>query len=124
MAAGIEPFYKELGRRIQQARQQRGLSQERLGRLLRPATTRASIGNIEAGKQRVLVHTLVQIATVLEAGIDDLLFDHHPPTPVSSQAESTVIKLELAQKLNMLPSEIRKLAQQMKANIARKGNER
>jgi transcriptional regulator with XRE-family HTH domain len=39
-----------------------------LGAALQPKVTRASIANIEAGKQRVLTHTLVQLADAL--GID------------------------------------------------------
>jgi ribosome-binding protein aMBF1 (putative translation factor) len=67
-AKSIEPFYAELGRSIQTQRAKLGWSQESLGATLRPKVTRASIANIEAGKQRVLTHTLVQIADAL--GVD------------------------------------------------------
>jgi transcriptional regulator with XRE-family HTH domain len=69
----IEPFYKELGRNIQTRRLRAGLSQEKLGAALRPRVTRASIANIEGGKQRILTHTLVQLAAALEVDVSLLI---------------------------------------------------
>jgi len=72
-ATRIEPFYKELGRNIQTFRVKVGLSQEKLGAALRPPVTRASIANIEGGKQRTLTHTLVQLAVALNVDISLLI---------------------------------------------------
>jgi transcriptional regulator with XRE-family HTH domain len=71
--ARIEPFYKELGRSIQAFRVKAGLSQEKLGASLRPRVTRASIANIEGGKQRILTHTLVQLSAALDVDISLLI---------------------------------------------------
>jgi transcriptional regulator with XRE-family HTH domain len=73
MAPVMDTFYEGLGRRIQSLRKQRGLTQEQLGARLTPQVTRASIANIEAGKQRVLAHTVAQLAGALEVTADDLL---------------------------------------------------
>jgi transcriptional regulator with XRE-family HTH domain len=71
--ADPDVFYTSLGRRIQDLRQARGLTQEQLGSLIVPAVTRASIANIEAGKQGVLTYTLVQLARALATTPQDLL---------------------------------------------------
>ena len=73
MPAGADPFYIRLGQQVQRLRKQRGLTQEQLGARLVPQVTRASIANIESGKQRVLAHTLAQIAEALEIAIDELV---------------------------------------------------
>lgn len=48
------------------------LTQDELGKMLRPTMTRASIANIEAGKQRVLAHTLVDLSSALQLTLDEL----------------------------------------------------
>jgi transcriptional regulator with XRE-family HTH domain len=40
---------------------------------LSPPVTRASIANLELGRQRVLVHTLVQLAHILDVPAAELL---------------------------------------------------
>ena len=54
----VEPFYTEVGQRIQKLRNGKKLSQTALGLLLSPKVTRASIANIETGNQRILAHTV------------------------------------------------------------------
>lgn len=81
MATKIEPFYIALGRRIHAVRDRVGLSQQDLGRRLTPPVTRASIANIENGKQRVLSHTLVGLCEALSVSLTELL-----PNAVSSTA--------------------------------------
>jgi transcriptional regulator with XRE-family HTH domain len=99
--ARIEPFYKDLGVRIQQLRSAKKLSQEQLAQRLDPAMTRASIANIETGKQRVLAHTLVQIAAVLEVEIADVF----PAASNQHRTEQHEVIAELAEKLPALSSE-------------------
>ena len=72
-ASKIEPFYKDLGNKIQARRKSLGLSQDDLASALEPPVTRASIANIEAGKQRILTHTLVKLAEVLDIEVSNLL---------------------------------------------------
>lgn len=67
-----EPFYAQLGQRIADARSALHLSQAELGDKLEPRLTRASIANIENGKQRVLAYTLVQIAARLRVDLNEL----------------------------------------------------
>jgi transcriptional regulator with XRE-family HTH domain len=56
-------LYREVGRRLRQARETQGLSQEKLAGQLK--LSRASIVNIEAGRQRAPLHLLWQISEAL-----------------------------------------------------------
>src|SRR5689334_9116626 len=56
-------FYKQVGERIH-AERGKNLSQEALA--LAVGLTRSSISNIEKGRQKLLVHTLVDIAGALK----------------------------------------------------------
>jgi transcriptional regulator with XRE-family HTH domain len=67
----LRQFYKEVGRRIQKIRRGRKMTQELLAS--RVSLTRTSITNIEAGDQKFLVHTLVDIARILQVPITSLL---------------------------------------------------
>jgi transcriptional regulator with XRE-family HTH domain len=68
-------LYEEVGRSIRQERLKRKITQEDLG--MRVGLTRTSITNIERGRQKLLLHTLVAIADALAVGLTSLL-------PVSS----------------------------------------
>jgi transcriptional regulator with XRE-family HTH domain len=69
-------LYRSLGRRAQEARQALGLRQEDLARLV--GVTRPSIANMESGRQRTPLHTLVEIARALEVDPSWLLFGTGP----------------------------------------------
>ena len=71
--AAIEGFYRQLGARVRERRQQRGLTQSDVAARVVPPVTRASIANLELGQQRVLVHTLVQLAGILDVSTAVLL---------------------------------------------------
>jgi transcriptional regulator with XRE-family HTH domain len=87
LAIRLEPFYAALGRRVADARDRRGMTQAQLGEKLKPPVTRASIANVESGKQRVLAHTLVDLAAALEVAVTDLLPNTTPRPPGPSRAE-------------------------------------
>lgn len=69
--ADYQAFYAEVGRRIRQAREKRGLSQEALASAV--SLTRTSVTNIEKGRQKFLVHTLVDLARSLRVEPTTLL---------------------------------------------------
>ena len=73
-----QPFlYRQIGSRIRSRRKQLGLTQETLAGQL--GLSRASLANIETGRQSVLVHRLYPIAQILELSVADLL----PPPPTT-----------------------------------------
>ena len=79
MATKVEPFYRAFGEQIRRVREGSNLSQAELAEQLSPPVTRASVANMENAKQRVLVHTLIDIARVLL-----------PPMPLKSVATRTL----------------------------------
>jgi len=106
MAKRIEVFYEALGTNIQAARNRLKMTQAQLGLALVPPSTRASIANIENGKQRVLVHTMVQLARALETKVEKLIPSEVPAGhPTLSDVED-----ELKRKLNLAAPQLRKLA--------------
>lgn len=115
MAIEIEPFYRELGRRIRDRRTLKGLTQEKLGELLDPQVTRASIANIEMGAQRVLAHTLVQLAYHLGTSASELL----PSMEVKANGrdENAAIFKELDKKLSLPPKEVEQLLKKLKTKV-------
>ena len=83
--------------------------------MLNPAVTRASIANIETGKQRILAHTLFQLANALEVDLADIVPADNFKKEVAQkpQVSSEKIVSELTEKLPLSPTEIEKLAAKM-----------
>lgn len=106
MANQIEPFYAALGPAIQKVRERKKMTQEQLGLSLKPPTTRASIANIESGKQRVLAHTFVQLADAMEIDVRELLAATETAVPAPSAG---AVARELKRKLNLGAPQLRKL---------------
>jgi transcriptional regulator with XRE-family HTH domain len=106
--AAIEPFYKELGRRVRDQRSKRGLTQDDLANRISPSVTRAAIANIEGGKQRVLCHTLWQLAQAL--GVTPLDLAPLPGMPSGSAATRRAVESELEKNLDLSKTAIKKLA--------------
>jgi transcriptional regulator with XRE-family HTH domain len=119
VANAIEPFYPQLGLRIQTERIKKAISQEQLGAKLSPRMTRASIGNIETGNQRVLAHTLVQLARALDVKPGDLL-----PVEQESAPQADAIERELGEKLHLPPQQIKQLTKQIGIKIAKSDERR
>ncbi len=103
-----EALYRHIGTTIKQRRKRLGWSQERLAKQM--ATSRASLANIETGRQNVLVHQLYNFAAVLDLKIEDLLLPVEKPNSVSAQSDfplpndlSRAQKEQLTRLLNDVP---------------------
>lgn len=70
-------MYEQVGKRVHAARARLGISQETLAKLV--FLTRTSITNIERGRQRILLHTLMELASALRVPVTSLLPDPAPP---------------------------------------------
>ena len=83
--ADFDELYRELGRRIRQARERNceGLSQDALAKRL--GISRASIVNIEAGRQRAPLHLLWQIAELLGTDLTSLIPRSEELLPTANQ---------------------------------------
>jgi len=107
MVTKVEPFYADVGRRIRDQRNKVGITQEQLGRLLSPPTTRVSVANIEGGNQRILSHTLVQLAAALNIEVTDILPQKADRSDANNNSQITD---ELVSKLGISVSAAKKLA--------------
>lgn len=83
--ADFDHLYRELGRKIRQARERCGerLSQDSLAKRL--GISRASIVNIEAGRQRAPLHLLWQIADLLGTDLTLLIPSREELLPPANQ---------------------------------------
>src|SRR5438445_7876680 len=111
MAVDIEPFYVDLGRRVEDLRRKRHMTQDQLANALQPQVTRSSISNLETGKQRVLAHTLWQVAGALGVPVQEL---YAPANLVEKPATAqAVVRAELAQKLALPAGAINALTRKL-----------
>ena len=69
--ADFDELYAEVGRKLRQTRETQGLSQERLAKQL--GISRASVVNIEAGRQRAPLHLLWQLSETLGTDLSLLI---------------------------------------------------
>lgn len=66
-----EAIYTEIGKRVAAARTAAGMTQLALAEAL--SLSRTSVTNIESGRQKLLVHTLLQLAAILQIDVMELL---------------------------------------------------
>lgn len=67
----LESFYLKLGSLIREKREAKGITQESLAWMV--ALSRTSITNIEKGRQKLLLHTFLDISSALELKPEALL---------------------------------------------------
>jgi transcriptional regulator with XRE-family HTH domain len=83
--ARLSAIYQEIGNRISRARKKTKLSQHELaGRI---GLQRTSVTNIEKGRQKIMVHTLVEIARHLNVSPEKLL-PRDPSTSIGNDVAS------------------------------------
>lgn len=70
-------LYRLFGSRVRALREEKNVTQEELAR--RVDLSRTSITNIEKGRQRVLLHQMVEIAHALDAAPTELIPPAEPP---------------------------------------------
>ncbi len=108
----IEDVYVQLGATIMQHRLRRGWSQLELAN--RMALSRASIANVETGRQRLMLHQIQAAAVVFDVSLSDIL-DLPELTPTARIAS-------LKEKLAEAQSECARLSSIIK--IIREASER
>lgn len=80
-------MYEQVGKRVHAARARLGISQEALAKLV--FLTRTSITNIERGRQRMMLHTLLELASALRVPVTSLLPD---PAPVGPERAKIIVQ--------------------------------
>jgi transcriptional regulator with XRE-family HTH domain len=85
-------FYKKLGEAIKAARVNSKVKQESLSDHL--GLNRISVVNIEKGKQKVQLHTLIEIASFLNVRMEDLVppLDYLKSNTVDSKTAKSIQK--------------------------------
>lgn len=84
-----ESIYPEIGERIRASRRANDLKQHELAR--RVGMSRASLANMEVGRQKILVHQLYAIAVALGLSPADLI----PAAPAPSRADDLPLPEDL-----------------------------
>jgi transcriptional regulator with XRE-family HTH domain len=79
-------FYSQFGKRVKRLRVKNHLTQEALSKRLN--LSRASIANIELGRQKILLHQLFAVANALKTDPWDLL-------PMPSDQEDVAVQLRV-----------------------------
>lgn len=107
-------LYKKIGLNIKNRRKNLSLTQDGLGRMI--YLTRASIANIEAGKQGILLDTAISITVALECDLVDLIgsLDNQLAKKVKNRLET-----ELQCKNEILEKRKKRIEQEQK-NILRR----
>jgi transcriptional regulator with XRE-family HTH domain len=82
--ADFDDLYGEVGRKLRQARVTQGFSQERLAQQL--GISRASVVNIEAGRQRAPLHLLWQLSEALATDLSMLIPRREELSPTAREA--------------------------------------
>jgi transcriptional regulator with XRE-family HTH domain len=73
----VDPIYRRLGRAIRERREALNLNQRDLAAAT--GLSRASISNVEAGRQQIYVHHLVAIARGLSVTVPELMATDEDP---------------------------------------------
>lgn len=110
-------IYKTIGKKIQKAREEAGLSQEELASRL--GYTQAALSNYELGKRRLYLANIEQIARELKKPLSYFLDEAHLIAPVgrkepgdeprgSRKVHRDEIEREIIQLVSELPAEEKK----------------
>lgn len=93
-----QKLYRVFGSRLRELRERRSVTQEELAR--RVELSRTSITNIERGRQRVMLHQVVELAEALEAKPEELM-------PKDLGNEDQALRPDVARVIETLQSETR-----------------
>jgi transcriptional regulator with XRE-family HTH domain len=78
-------LYRKVGQRIRAERRKKAMTQQELADAM--CVARASIANLELGRQQLLLHTVLDIAAVLNVPPTELLPPSSPPVSEDLQAQ-------------------------------------
>ena len=99
-------IYKDIGKKIQKAREEAGLSQEELASRL--GYTQAALSNYELGKRRLYLANIEQIARELNKPLSYFLEESAIPLKAEQGEPQDETTSEIVKLLSELPAEERK----------------
>lgn len=91
---------KDIGRKLQQAREDAGLSQEQLASML--GCAQSTLSNYEKGKRRIYLTQLENIAEILNRPIEYFLESNEDSARRGGRQDETLAEPELLQIVNAL----------------------
>lgn len=91
---------KDIGRKLQQAREDAGLSQEQLASML--GCAQSTLSNYEKGKRRIYLTQLEHIAEILNRPIEYFLDSNNEPVRHLNRGDAGLEEPELLQIVNAL----------------------
>jgi transcriptional regulator with XRE-family HTH domain len=94
-------LYSRFGQRVRQHRERLNLNQAEIGRAV--GLSRASIANIETGRQRTPIHHLYRLARALRVDVHALL-------PAASEEPRTTIDREIQSAIKLSERELEEVA--------------
>jgi transcriptional regulator with XRE-family HTH domain len=94
--------FKEIGRKIQKAREESGMTQVDLSRAL--GITQAALSNYELGKRRLYLHQIEQIASLLGKTLDFFITEEHTASEPALQGRAVREKDVLLARVSRLHS--------------------
>ncbi len=89
-------LYRVFGSRLRALREEKSVTQEELAR--RVDLSRTSITNIEKGRQRIMLHQVVELAQALDANVVELM-----PSPTQDAEEP--LRADVARVIERLQQE-------------------
>ena len=99
-------IYKDIGKKIQKAREEAGLSQEEMASRL--GYTQAALSNYELGKRRLYLANIEQIAVLLNKPLSYFLDDPAPETKADRKSKTDEMAVEIVELLVDMPDEEKK----------------
>jgi transcriptional regulator with XRE-family HTH domain len=99
-------IYKDIGKKIQKAREEAGLSQEEMASRL--GYTQAALSNYELGKRRLYLANIEQIAVLLNKPLSYFLDEPVPDAKVEGRKEKNETTAEIAELIAEMPDEEKK----------------
>jgi len=100
---GASLIYRDIGRRIQKAREESGLSQEELASTL--GITQSALSNYELGKRRLYLANLEQIANVLGRPLSYFMEEASDDGATGQSASADEVTDEIVRLLSELSQE-------------------
>jgi transcriptional regulator with XRE-family HTH domain len=85
-------WFKEMGKKIQKAREEKGMTQMDLAQAL--GITQAALSNYELGKRRLYLHQIEDIARLLQKNLDYFI-----PSPAENVQTDTLNASEVRKKI-------------------------
>ncbi len=106
-------IYRDIGKRIQRAREEAGMSQEELASAL--GITQSALSNYELGKRRLYLANLEQLANVLGRPLSYFMEEEKPSGGQDPEGEADQVTVEIHRLLSELsPDERVQLLDYMK----------